>query len=331
MLAECEELASTGANGFPLAGPYDDMMGIGYGLVTVSPGLTVNAWATFPGMSATPAPASYQNRLAWVLVSRDLDYGVAFCPAESATSQRATQTQKYTGYSYEIFIIDAATGGDAVIYNESSPRPCGISGLVPPSLNIPVEQTSVSWKLDSRAPDGEYGTVTAYVPPCDGHDKEAGVIPGTALVRVLAYGPVAASCGPPRPVSVYLLPAGVFETLPSVLVHAQTGLYITGTPNTGSLGSSPAPLKGKLVTVAGPSGQTITVPVGDVVVASTFPGPDPMHPDPVYSGDPAVLDRIGPPQLQNQMPWEFRALRPGQATLHCAFQNWTAHVLVVAA
>jgi hypothetical protein len=260
-LAECEELASIGANGFPLAGPYDDMMGIGYGLVTVSQGLTVNSPEAFPGMSAMPAPASFQDRLAWVLVDRNLDRLAAFCPAESASSLRATQK---------------------------------------------------------------------YVPPCDGEYKEAAVIPGTALVRVLAYGRVAASCGPPRPVSMYLLPAGVFETLPSTLVHAQTGLYITGTPNPGSSGSSPAPMKGKLVTVAGPSGQTITVPVGDVVVATPFPGPDPMHPDPVYSSDPAVLDRIGPPQLQNQMPWEFRALRPGQATLHCAFQNWTAHVIVVA-
>jgi hypothetical protein len=55
---------------------------------------------------------------------------------------------------------------------------------------------------DSREPHDSHATLTAYVPSCEGYDKLVNVVPGANLVQVLAYGQVAASCGPPRPVSV---------------------------------------------------------------------------------------------------------------------------------
>ena len=71
-------------------------------------------------------------------------------------------------------------------------------------MAVPIEEMSVPWTLDRRDPDRFAAVLTAFVPPCDYHDSVTGVIPGTALVRVLTYGPVAARCGRPRPVTVDL-------------------------------------------------------------------------------------------------------------------------------
>jgi hypothetical protein len=144
----------------------------------------------------------------------------------------AARPPAYTGYGYEVFLIDAATGGDALIYDQTQPVPCGGTGVVPAGVAVPIEETSVPWTLDRRDPDRFAAVLTAFVPPCDFHDSVTGVIPGTALVRVLAYGPVAARCGRPRPVTVDLEAASVTQNLPPVLVRAPAGLYLPGTGNT---------------------------------------------------------------------------------------------------
>lgn len=324
--AECEEQAAVGVNGFPasLTG-LGSGLAIGYGLVTVSSRLPVNPWnGYYPQMTApTPAAASYRGRLAWVVVFRhEL---VASCPASTSTTPPPAQPA-YKGYYYNVFIVDAATGRDALIYSEAVPFPCNGYGITPPSLTIPVELTSVPWKLDSRAADGFWGTATAYVPSCDQYDSEARVIQGTDVVRVLAYGQVGRNCGPPRPVTVYVQAATVFQRLPRTLVHAPTGLYITD-PGTQA---SPDPATVDKIVTVGPAnaGQTITVHVGDVIAPVAFPG-DPQRSPLVHSGNPAVLGLLGPPQLQNGFS-EFRAWRPGRATLSASYQGWTVHIVVLA-
>jgi len=320
-LAECEEQAALGTAGWPLSTELPGLA-IGYGLVSVMPGLPVEAMQGYPGM-VMPAQASYQDRLAWVFVFRNVP--VASCPAERLPSPPSPSPSAYASYEYEVFIVDAATGASALIYNESAPRPCGLSGVSQPSLSIPVETISVPWKLDSRNPDGYSGTLTAYVPPCYGYSKTAGVIPGTAgLVRVLAYGQVAPDCGPPRPVSVYLTASDVFASLPARLEHAQTGLYLLGTQPQG--GPEPAPT-GKLVTVTSfNKGQTITVHVANVVVVQVVPF-NPQNLPQVDSSDPAVLEPLGAPQVRQPIS-EFRAVRPGRATL--SYPGWTVHIIVTA-
>jgi hypothetical protein len=322
--AECEEQAAVGPSGYTLS-LEDSGMAVGYGLVTVSRGLPLTPWQqdAYPDVSLpTPRPASYQGRLAWVVVFRYVE--VASCPSQTAGTPPATP--KYTGYYYDVFIVDAATGADALLYTERAPLVCDQPGFSPPSLAIPIEQTSVPWRLDSRSANGYYGTLTAYVPPCDGYDKEVNIVPGTALVRVLTYGQVAANCGSPRPVSVYLQAADVFQSLPSKLVHAQTGLYVTEPQSQG--GPEPA-ATGKIVTVGVVnSGQTFTVHVGDVISPTPFPV-NPMHAPLVHSSDPAVLGLLGAPQLQTGFS-EFRAWRPGRATLTSSYHGWTVHFIVLA-
>jgi uncharacterized protein YceK len=227
-LAECEALAAVENSGEPLIYA-DGVSGIavGYGLVTVSSRLPVNSWrGHYPDMDLpTPAPARYQSRLAWVVMFAV--FGRAGCP--TVTTPPTPAGTPYHGYYYEAFIVDAATGGAALLYDEAAPRQCNSPGLSVPSVSIPVELTAVRWQLDSRGPHDSYATLTAYVPRCDDYDREVSVFLGTNVVPVLAYGQVAASCGPPAPVTVYVRPSGAVRTLPPTLVHLAVGLYLTGT------------------------------------------------------------------------------------------------------
>jgi hypothetical protein len=237
-LAECEALAAVESSGELLIAAYGvSGIAVGYGLVTVSSRLPVSSWpGHYPDIDLpTPAPARYQRRLAWVVMFAV--FGRASCP--TVTTPPIPAGAPYHGYYYEAFIVDAATGGAALLYDEAAPRRCNGPGLFVPSVSIPVELTSVRWQLDSRGPHDSYARLTAYVPPCDDYDHEVSVIPGTNLVPVLAYGQVAASCGPPRPVTVYVRPGGAFHTLPPTLAHLPVGLYLTGIQQP-QLGMTPA-------------------------------------------------------------------------------------------
>ena len=329
-LAECEALAAIGTNGGALDVAAEEWgLAIGYAMVTVSPGLPVDSssWQSYG--QAMPRPASYRNRLAWVVVFRTLL--TASCPAAAVTTRPAPAPGQpaYTGYGYEVFLIDAATGGDALIYDETQPVPCGGTGVVPAGVAVPIEETSVPWTLHRRNPDRFSAVLTASVPPCDFHDSVVDLIPGTALVRVLTYGMVAARCGRPRPVTVDLQAASVTQDLPPVLIHAPAGLYLPGTGNT-TPGESSGPPTGTLITLGIlDNGQTITMHVGDVLAPpGLFPGEDPSTAQPARSSDPAVLGPLGTPE---QGPFaEFRAWQPGQATLTTPAGTWLVHVKVLA-
>ena len=221
--AECEALAAVGSDGALDVAAGEWGLAIGYAMVTVSPGLPADSSSWQGYGQAMPGPASYRNRLAWVVVFRT--QLTASCPAgpviiPPAQPAPAPEQPAYAGYGYEVFLIDAATGGDALIYDEIQPVPCGGTGVIAASVAVPIEETSVPWTLDRRNPDRFSAVLTASVPPCDFHDSVTGVIPGTSLVRVLAYGTVAARCGRPRPVTVYLQAASVTQNLPPVLAHA---------------------------------------------------------------------------------------------------------------
>jgi hypothetical protein len=336
-LAECEALAAIGSNGGALDIAADEYgLAIGYAMVTVSSGLPVDSssWQNYYPAQTMPRPAPYRNRLAWVVVVRtEL---TASCPAVAVTTPPATpapapEQPAYTGYYYEVFLIAAATGGDALIYDEAQPAPCGGTGVVPADVAVPIEETSVPWTLDRRNPDRYSAVLTAYVPPCDFHDSVVNVIPGTALVRVLAYGTVAARCGQPRPATVYLQAASVTQNLPQVLIHALAGLYIPGTGNTAPRESGPP--TGTLITLGVLDRRTtITVHVGDVLAPPpVFPGEDPSTAKPTRSSDPAVLGPLSPPGSAEQGPFaEFRAWQPGRATLTSPAGTWLVHVTVLA-
>ena len=195
--AECEALAAVGSDGALDVAAGEWGLAIGYAMVTVSPGLPADSSSWQGYGQAMPGPASYRNRLAWVVVFRT--QLTASCPAgpviiPPAQPAPAPEQPAYAGYGYEVFLIDAATGGDALIYDETQPVPCGGTGVIAASVAVPIEETSVPWTLDRRNPDRFSAVLTASVPPCDFRNSVTGVIPGTSLVRVLAYGTVAARC-----------------------------------------------------------------------------------------------------------------------------------------
>jgi hypothetical protein len=194
---------------------------------------------------------------------------------------------------------------------------------------VPIEETSVPWTLDRCNLDRYSAVLTAYVPPCDFQDSVVDVTPGTDLVRVLAYGTVAAQCGQPRPVIVYLLAASVTQNLPPVLVHAPAGLYIPGTGRTAPHERS-GPPTGTLITLGVlDSGTTITAHDGDVLAPPpVFPGEDPSTAKPTRSSDPAVLGPLG--SAEQWAYAEFRAWQPGRATLTSPGRTWLVHVIVLA-
>ena len=226
-LAECEALGAVASDGEPFSEADEGSgMAVGYGLATVAAALPVRSWrGHYPGITLpTPAPADYQSRLSWVAVFRIFDW--LNCPGVTSTTAPSAGG-RYAGYYYEVFIIDAATGGDAVTYDEAVPDQCHGPGLSAPGVSIPVELTSVRWKLDRRGPRDAYATLTAYVPACLDYYRQATPGVGTDLVTVLAYGQVAASCGgSPRPVTVRVEPVFPGRIVSPGLVHAATGLYL---------------------------------------------------------------------------------------------------------
>src|SRR6202034_3441065 len=94
--------------------------------------------------------ASFHNRLAWLVVVQTNP--VAFnCPAERAPVHLVPRP---SDHGYEVFMIDARTGTDALVYREGGPRECTSGARVPPSVSAAEESVSVPWTLVSRNPDG---------------------------------------------------------------------------------------------------------------------------------------------------------------------------------
>jgi hypothetical protein len=337
--AECEALASleNDGNGL-LPAAVGSGIAVGYGLVSVSPAVAANTRAYSPvggpGSPAVSLPGipSYRHRLAWAVVVGYRE--IMSCPAMLSRPGRPGRAEgpsprsaaaASAGVPYAVFLADAATGGDALIYEQSQPSPCGRNSISPPWVTVPIEQTSVPWKLDSRDPGGYSAVLTAEVPPCDTSDNPVLVHAGSDMVRVVAYGPVAAHCGPARPVTVGLDAATVTSDLPATLTHAPFGLYLPGTGPAGA--AAPSPATGALH-VLGPedNGKTVTVHVGDVVAPPLLVEVPPAA-APVRSSDPAVL---GPLPAAIKIFVEFRAWKPGRATLSAPSGAWKVHVKVTA-
>jgi hypothetical protein len=81
-------------------------------MVTVSPGLPVDSSSWQGYGQAMPGPASYRNRLAWIVVFRT--QLTASCPATAVTTPPATPAPApsqpaYTGYGYEHVTVLAGT------------------------------------------------------------------------------------------------------------------------------------------------------------------------------------------------------------------------------
>jgi hypothetical protein len=306
-------MASTGY----LSGSVAQGVAVGYGQVSV-------AARFFPAITGFPSPgevaamyptvASFSNRLAWLVVVHT--YPVAFsCPAERAPVHLVPRP---SDHGYEVFMIDARTGTDALVYREGGPGGCTNGARVPPSVAAVKESVSVPWTLAARDPDGYSGTIAASVLPCDQIPSTVLVDPGGPNVVVQVTRPFGPPCGPPETVPISLHAAEVTADLPAVIGHDPVGLtnllsfHASAPPGTSPVTTTTSPA---LVPVdISTNDQTLEVAVGQVVTVNPLPGAQGLSfTSPAVSNDPAVLG----PLTSSPQPLvaEFRAWKEGTAEI----------------
>jgi len=344
--AECDALASLNDQNAPLSGGVGSGVAIGYGRVTVTPSFFPPPSGP-PGTDTTPGdvqprmPPStpYVNRLAWVVV---LTHQIFInCPAQ--TSAPATAVRLPTDYFYDVFIVDARTGRNALVYSESQPGQCGFATRIPASLIQPKEEASVPWTLRSRNPNGYSGTIVASMLPCDGYSDPVLIDrPGSGL-QVVVIRPVGASCGPVRAVTLTVHAATVTSSLPAVITHDPTGLYTgsatsrlaTPTVSTGVTTTLP-----RLINVGSQAnGSTISMKVGEAI--AVLPDEN-LLTSPIITGSPVVsIETAVLGGLAGAQPAvaEFRAFKRGRADLEVPARAckevvtgqaacWVVHIVV---
>jgi len=327
--AECAALATSNANGWSLlqfASSYGGAA-VGYARVSVSPQLVATAGnpSTLEGQTnqntkpRMPKATPYQHRLAWVVVVRDVEL---FDGGPQGATTPTTTSPGPPSHHYDVFVVDAETGTDALLYTESQTP--GTRG----SVIVPVERVSVPWTLVSRSPNGYSGQISATVLPCDGIPNPVGVDRYRRAAAVMVGRPVGANCGPPRQVTLALQAADVTWNLPPRIAHDPLGPDVTlptpaPPPGSGYTSNCSGPVLqcsyngpdatgGVLRTVPQEdNGTTIDVKRGSVLIVGPLHEGKQYAALPVTSTDSAVLGVLSP---DNEIH-EFRAWRTGHADL----------------
>jgi hypothetical protein len=304
--AECAALASISPNGrtlLDLASSYGGVA-VGYGRVSVAPELVANAKQgqylagqlndnTKPTL---PAAADYLDRLAWIVVVRDFEISHGQTPPTIPASS----------HSYLVFLLDAQTGSDALLYAERAYGPAAVT--------VPAERVSGPWTLVSRSPNGYSGEISATVLPGDGYPNPVNVDRDRAALSVIVQRPVNPSCGEPKQVTIPLHAAGVTSDLPDRIDHGPLGPYVTPQSS-----SAPPPRDdGRVLrSLSGfDNGTTITVTVGSVLAVGPLHVSGKYAADMAASSDPNVLGTL--PDWSDYEIGEFRAWHPGHADLFVA-------------
>jgi hypothetical protein len=337
--AECAALASISPNGLPLLQLAAGGVAVGYGLVSVSPQVIATTPSTaYVEHSGTdhdtnpklPRPAAYQNRLAWLVVVKDNEefFGRSG-PPRPPGAITTTTSPRLASHGYLVFLVDARTGSDALLYQEGQPGPVTSAGS--PSVTVPAEQVSVPWVLESRSPNGYEGRIMATVLPCDGVPNPVTTERGRAALAVIVRRPVGSHCGAPTQVSVALHAAVVTFNLPAHIVHEALGPQVTPESSTTPGYTARCPqthVDGRIVLECyydGPgatggvlrtltefdSGSTIRVKTGSVLAVGPLHDAHRYAALPVASSDPKTLGSLFP---DNEVR-EFRAWHAGHADL----------------
>jgi hypothetical protein len=331
--AECAALATSNANGWPLlrfASSYGGAA-VGYARVSVSPELVAAAGNPAANEGQTdrnthpkmPKATPYRERLAWIVVVRDVQFfSGPGTPSRSGNTTSTTAAPSPPSHDYDVFIVDAKTGTDALLYSEAQ-TPGGVGSVI-----VPIERVSVPWTLVSRSPNGYSGQIAATALPCDGVPNPVNVDRFGAGVSVVVERPVGGACGTPRQVMIALHAAIVTFNLPARIEHDPLGPDVaapmaapppgspytskcTGAPVIECVYNGPESTGGVLRTVTQEeNGTTIDVKRGSVLSV------DPLHQGkqyaalPVTSSDSAVLGVLLADEIHS-----FRAWRTGHADL----------------
>lgn len=311
--ALCGAMASTGGLSPVAAG---EGVAVGYGRVSVAkkffPAITT---LPYPGVDVAQNPwvPSFHDRLAWVVVVHTNPPAFS-CPNES---RPAHLVPRPGDHGYEVFMIDARTGTDALLYWEGGPGGCTTGARVPPHVGVAGESVSVPWTLVSRDANGYSGSIAATAFACDKVPDsvlvdQAG--PNVAVVVTRPFG----SCGQPESIPISLHAANVTANLPQTIGHDPVGLL------TGFIPRASPPAGASTTTTTAPaalvpvdiskSGQRLDVRVGEVVTLDPLPGAQgASFTNPAVSSNPAVLG----PLTSDPQPLvaEFRAWKLGTAAI----------------
>lgn len=298
-----------------LSGSVQQGVAVGYGRVSVASKLfpAVTGFP-YPGSVASQNPTvhSFSNRLAWLVVVHTNP--VAYDCTERSASARPV-APRASDHGYEVFMIDARTGTDAIIYTEGGPGPCPNSRRTPPGISAAEESVSVPWTLLSRNPGGYSGTIAATVLPCDKVPATVLVDRGSPSVEVRVTRPFGPPCGPPMAAPISLHAAEVTADLPAVIGHDPVGLInlLSLEPSAPHGAATTTTTSPGIVSVdASMNGQTLELMVGQVVALQPLPGAQGLSlSSPAVSSNPAVVGPLtsGPQPLVA----EFRAWKEGTA------------------
>jgi hypothetical protein len=311
--AICGAMASTAG----LSGSTAQGVAVGYGRVSVATKFfPAIASLPYPGYVASQNPTveSFHNRLAWLVVVHSFPVALS-CPDERVPVRAVAP--RASDHDYSVFLIDARTGTDALVYREGGPGGCTPGARVPPNVSVARESVSVPWTLVSRNPDGYSGTISATVLPCEQAPNLVLVDRAGPNVDVEVTRPYGPPCGRPEMVPIELHAAVVTADLPAVIGHDPVGLtnllsLPTSIPPETSPTSTTSPT---LVSVdASDSGRTFELTVGQVMTVQPLPGAQGLSfTSPAVSTDPAVLGPLtaGPQPLVA----EFRAWKEGAAEI----------------
>ena len=149
------------------------------------------------------------------------------CPAYGQGSQPTSRTER-GHHGYAVFVVDAQTGGDALLYTERRNGACPGSQADGPWLDVPLTTVSLPWRLVSEQPDRSSAQISFAVSDCDGYsgvilDEETKRSPGAAVVVQRPFGP---PCSQPRTITEKLRAGNVADHLPPHIKHAPTGPYV---------------------------------------------------------------------------------------------------------
>lgn len=237
--ALCQVLASALSNGAPIGRQTPDSFAVGLGRVTVSDALLhhsrlagVTEYGSIDGIPNVnprpPAPQSYHDRLAWVVVVEDIE--ASSCGAARPNETSPPRHVDTSLHGYAVFLVDATAGSDALLYTERMNPNCPGGYPSGPWVDVPLTTTSIPWQLVSELPDRTSGTVRFQVAACDGYAgvTTAGNSAPPDVVRVSVTRPFGRPCRPLRTVTEKLRARNVGDLLPHHLRHAPLGPYIAG-------------------------------------------------------------------------------------------------------